>query len=462
MTDYTKTTNFTAKDNLPVGNVNKKINGSLFDTEFDAIATAVATKANIAGPTFTGTVTAPTLAFTTATGTNLLTTAIKANDGTASATIADSTGVMTIASAVLTTADINGGTFDGVVGGTTPAAGSFTTVTTSGIVSVDDTTDSTSGTTGSIHTDGGIGAAKDIVAGATVKALGDTSAGDAAAMGYTATEGLVLTGQGSTYDVTLKNDADVVVAGVPTGTTNLNLTGNLEILQKSAPSFVMDADENTDPIISLRELGVDFAQLFVDTSANAVYLRQAKDTPSSHLYVQTRNGNRSWQFGGDGVLYAPAEIDVSSGGIYIGGTGSANLLDDYEEGTWTFTLYDAVSGGNASATTVTAYYTKIGRLVTCRVFSVNNISTAGMTGGNLLYFSLPFTPNGSALGGGGSITVDNLAFPTSSTQLGVIIGADARGLIYGSGSGAADDIVQVQDITTGTTDIVRMTFSYYT
>lgn len=133
MSNYTKTTNFTAKDSLPSGNANKKINGSLFDTEFDALATAVNSKANSAAPTFTGTVTAPTLAFTTATGTNLLTTAIKANDGTASATIADSTGVMTIASSVLTTTDINGGSIDGTtVGATTASTGNFSTLSING------------------------------------------------------------------------------------------------------------------------------------------------------------------------------------------------------------------------------------------------------------------------------------------------------------------------------------------
>ena len=118
MTDYTKTTDFTAKDSLPSGNANKKITGALFDTEFDSIATAIATKSNTASPTFTGTVTTPTLAVTT----------LKANDGTSAGSIADSTGVVTIASAVLTTADINGGTFDGVVGGTTPAAVTGTTL----------------------------------------------------------------------------------------------------------------------------------------------------------------------------------------------------------------------------------------------------------------------------------------------------------------------------------------------
>tara|TARA_R110002020_G_scaffold44181_1_gene127691 strand:+ start:10642 stop:12726 length:2085 start_codon:yes stop_codon:yes gene_type:complete len=56
---------------------------------------------------------------------------IQANDGTGSATIANSTGVMTIASSVLTTTDINGGTADSlVIGASTPAAGTFSSVTT--------------------------------------------------------------------------------------------------------------------------------------------------------------------------------------------------------------------------------------------------------------------------------------------------------------------------------------------
>jgi hypothetical protein len=59
---------------------------------------------------------------------------------------------------------------------------------------------------------------------------GDTSSGDNAAIGYTAAEGLILTGQGSTGDVTIKNDADAVVLQVPTGTTNVNIVGNLDVL----------------------------------------------------------------------------------------------------------------------------------------------------------------------------------------------------------------------------------------
>ena len=49
MSDYSQATNFTAKDSLPTGNPSKVIKGSEFDTEFSAISTAVATKANKIG-----------------------------------------------------------------------------------------------------------------------------------------------------------------------------------------------------------------------------------------------------------------------------------------------------------------------------------------------------------------------------------------------------------------------------
>ena len=72
---------------------------------------------------------------------NLQVTNIKANDGTASGSIADSTGIFTIASAVLTTADINGGTIDGtVIGGATPAAVTGTAITGTSFTTTGDMT----------------------------------------------------------------------------------------------------------------------------------------------------------------------------------------------------------------------------------------------------------------------------------------------------------------------------------
>ena len=65
MSNYTKTTDFEAKDSLPSGDNDKIIKGAEFETEFDAISTAIATKADTAGPTFTGTATFATTNATT-------------------------------------------------------------------------------------------------------------------------------------------------------------------------------------------------------------------------------------------------------------------------------------------------------------------------------------------------------------------------------------------------------------
>ena len=60
MSDYTKSTNFASKDNLSSGNALKIVKGTEIDTEFNSIATAIATKADLTSPTFTGTPSLPT------------------------------------------------------------------------------------------------------------------------------------------------------------------------------------------------------------------------------------------------------------------------------------------------------------------------------------------------------------------------------------------------------------------
>ena len=127
MSNYVKTTNFTAKDSLPTGDANKVIRGSEFDTEFNAIQVASATKADLGSPTFTGTATFDNV---TVTGTVTAGT-IDLNGGALDNVVIGGTtpAAGTFTSLVATTADVNGGTIDGaVIGGSTPAAGTFAAV----------------------------------------------------------------------------------------------------------------------------------------------------------------------------------------------------------------------------------------------------------------------------------------------------------------------------------------------
>jgi len=65
-----------------------------------------------------------------------------------------------------------------------------------------------------------------VIIGATFDATADGTSGDNSTLGFSATEGATLRGQGSTNDVTIKNDADVAVIEIPTGTNSTNLAGD--------------------------------------------------------------------------------------------------------------------------------------------------------------------------------------------------------------------------------------------
>jgi len=101
----------------------------------------------------------------------------------------------------------------------------------------------------------------------------------------------------------------------------------------------------------------------------------------------------------------PGDVTLSTGNLIIGtsgkgidfsatpGTGTSELLADYEEGTWTPT--DA-SGASLSFADTFATYTKIGRLVTLN-FRVQFPATASVA--DVLIAGLPFA---AAVAGSGS------------------------------------------------------------
>jgi len=65
MSNYTKLTSYDTKDALSTGDPLKRVKGTELDDEFDAISTAIATKADSTSPSFSGTPTVPTASFGT-------------------------------------------------------------------------------------------------------------------------------------------------------------------------------------------------------------------------------------------------------------------------------------------------------------------------------------------------------------------------------------------------------------
>jgi hypothetical protein len=110
----------------------------------------------------------------------------------------------------------------------------------------------------------------------------------------------------------------------------------------------------------------------------------------------------SQSFTGDTTI---ANLDVTgtftgtnltlSGGIYLGGTGAANYLDDYEEGTWTGSV-----GRNGFSTSVSSVdgerYVKVGRMV--YIECLITLTSAGYNADYSRIDGLPFTCSGDGLG----------------------------------------------------------------
>jgi hypothetical protein len=128
-----------------------------------------------------------------------------------------------------------------------------------------------------------------VITGGTVEATSDTAAGDNAAMGYTSAEGLILTGQGSTNDITIKNDADTAVISIPTGGTNVDFVGSIDVANVGISTGVID----------LKNSGSQSVVKFYCESSNAHYAEIKAPAHGS--------------FSGNVTLTLPATTDTIAG-----------------------------------------------------------------------------------------------------------------------------------------------------
>lgn len=194
-------------------------------------------------------------------------------------------------------------------------------------------------------------------------------------------------GTASNYHIQMNQD----------GKTILNATGNNVGIGNTNPQrqvHIGAADNsNHDAVIVLNNGGATGNRAGIEWRYEGITAPRARlSINASTLELEADiNGTKVAAFDGDGLKMTAGK------GIKFSGYGSNNILDDYEEGTWTPLFGDnsttASSGGQFSAT-----YVKIGKLVTVSA----DITTLTYSGANLnLMYGLPFAGGVSGVGNGG-------------------------------------------------------------
>jgi hypothetical protein len=173
------------------------------------------------------------------------------------------------------------------------------------------------------------------------------------------------------------------------------------------------------------------------TTSNTA-LRQTGDV-TGELVLQT-NGTTTAV-----TIDTSQNVTLATGNLVIGtsgkgidfsatpGTGTSELLDDYEEGTFTPTItFGGASVGVTYSSPTGAYYTKVGRLVT--VNGIFILSSKGSSTGVAVIAGLPFTSFSSA---------DNVSCPTLKMDNITFSGA-FQGVIDSN-----NNYIILQQVTTG-------------
>jgi len=177
----------------------------------------------------------------------------------------------------------------------------------------------------------------------------------------------------------------------------IEATGQITNSVASAPSLRLNRGGNDGDIIEFNKSGVP-----VGSIGNNLTLLQMSSASAGGVFLAD-NGTNIFGFANGENAFRPASDAVInlgktdrrfkdlylSGGVYLGGTGAANKLDDYEEGTWTPTVIGTTSGSATVTTITSATYTKVGNLVTATCYITTDLSAHNIVG-NVVVGGLPF------------------------------------------------------------------------
>jgi len=188
---------------------------------------------------------------------------------------------------------------------------------------------------GALTAGGGVAVTGNVTATGTVEPAGDTAASDSAAIGYTSAEGLILTGQGSTNDVTIKNDADADVITIATGATNVDVVGDL-----TAATLNADGDTSASDNAAIGYTSAEGIIITGQGSTNDITLKNDADGEVCGVPTGTDDlrfpddAKAEWGTGGDLQIYHDASnsyiTDNGTGNLKIGSGNQVDILGTAE------------------------------------------------------------------------------------------------------------------------------------
>jgi hypothetical protein len=198
-------------------------------------------------------------------------------------------------------------------------------------------------------------------------------------------------------------------AGASNGVT-LHSSGYIQPRTNTGiPAIYADREGSDGSIIELRKNGTAVGSIGTNSSRLTIGngdtgLLIAGDLDNITPFNTSTNASRdaAVDLGNSGVRFKDLYL---SGGVYLGGTGAANHLDDYEEGTFTPTF--AASGYTFAYLNQFGSYTKVGQMVSIKLFIRLSGVPTGSGAVGLSIGSLPFTIlGGNASYSAGSILVE--------------------------------------------------------